>query len=141
MSPVHAETMRVSPEDGAPRRLLPNGGKTWIPRAFAFGPFLLQPERQLLLDGERPVRIGGRALDILTALVERPGELISKRDLIDRVWPNLFVDDGNLKANVAVLRRALGEHPVTPRYVATIVGRGYRFIGEVRAYAEGAPVL
>ncbi len=50
------------------------------PKSFAFGPFLLVPNRQLLLRGEVPVRIGGRALDILTALVERPGELVSKSE-------------------------------------------------------------
>ena len=83
------------------------------PRSFAFGPFVLIPERQLLLKGEAPVRIGSRALDILTALVERPGELVSKRELMARAWPNTIVDEGNLKVNMAALRRALGEGPGT----------------------------
>lgn len=101
------------------------------PRSFAFGPFVLIPERQLLLTGETPVRIGARALEILTALVERPGEVVSKRDLIARVWPNVFVEEGNLKVNMAALRRALGPGPDGADYIATVIGRGYRFTAPV----------
>ncbi len=102
------------------------------PRSFTFGPFVLIPERQLLLQGEAPVRIGGRALDILTALVERPGELVNKRELMARVWPNIIVDEGNLKVNMAALRRALGDGVGTAQYIATVTGRGYRFIASVQ---------
>jgi DNA-binding winged helix-turn-helix (wHTH) protein len=107
---------------------------SWMPRSFAFGPFLLQPERQLLLEGETPLRIGGRALDLLTVLVEQPGQLIGKAALLERVWPGIFVAQGNLKANMASLRRVLGERPDAPRYIATVVGRGYRFIAPVEAF-------
>jgi len=106
-------------------------------RSFAFGPFLLRPEQQLLLKRKAPVRIGGRALDILTALVEKPGELVDKRTLISRVWPNTYVEETNLKVNVAGLRRALEDDPSLPRFIATVVGRGYRFIAPVRA--TGSP--
>ena len=92
------------------------------PRAFAFGPFVLIPERQLLLENEASVRIGGRALDILTTLVERPGELVSKSELMSRVWPDTVVEEGNLKVNMAALRRVLGEEPGAVQYVATVVG-------------------
>jgi predicted ATPase/DNA-binding winged helix-turn-helix (wHTH) protein len=102
------------------------------PRSFAFGPFVLVPERQLLLQGEAPVRIGGRALDILTALVERPGELVSKRELMARAWPNIIVDESNLKVNMAALRRAIGDGPGASQYIATVTGRGYRFIARVQ---------
>lgn len=102
------------------------------PRSYSFGPFTLVPERQLLLRNDAPIRIGGRALDILTALVERPGEIFSKRELMSRVWPNTVVDEGNLKVNVAALRRTLGDGgPDDARYIATITGRGYRFIAPV----------
>jgi predicted ATPase/DNA-binding winged helix-turn-helix (wHTH) protein len=104
----------------------------WPTRSFAFGPFVLIPERQLLLKGEAPVRIGGRALDILTALVERPGELMNKRELMARAWPNVIVDEGNLKVNMAALRRALGDGPSAANYIATVTGRGYRFIAPVQ---------
>lgn len=106
------------------------------PRSFEFGAFVLKPERQLLLkDGVR-VRIGGRALDILTALVERPGEVLSKRELLSRGWPNIFVEESNLKVTVSSLRRIFGERPEAPDFIATMAGRGYRFIAPVRTSAR-----
>lgn len=103
------------------------------PRSFAFGPFVLTPEQQMLLEDQTPVALGGRALDILTALVERPGAVITKSELIARAWPNLFVDEGNLKVTIAALRRALGEKAGSLRYIATVIGRGYRFVAPVMA--------
>jgi DNA-binding winged helix-turn-helix (wHTH) protein len=82
----------------------------------------LQPERQLLLKLDAPVRIGGR-------------ELVSKQDLIARAWPDTFVEEGNLKVNIAGVRRALGECSAGPHFIATVVGRGYRFIAPVDAFA------
>ena len=102
-----------------------------LARTFRFGPFLLQPERQVLFTLDGPVRIGGRAFDLLTVLVERAGELVSKQDLMSRAWPDTFVEEGNLKVNIAGLRRALGECPATPRFIATVIGRGYRFVAPV----------
>lgn len=104
-------------------------------RVFLFGLFRFLPERQLLLHGDAPVRIGGRALDILTALVERPGELLSKTDLMARAWPNTTVDESNLKVNMASLRRALEDDADAVRYIATVTGRGYRFVAPVEACA------
>ena len=109
-------------------------------RSYAFGPFRLFPARQLLLRDDVPVRIGGRALDILAALVDRPGEVVGKRELIARVWPDTFVDEGNLKVNMNALRRALGEEHGTPRYVATVVGRGYRFVAPVLPFVPDEAV-
>ncbi|WP_165186062.1 winged helix-turn-helix domain-containing protein [Caulobacter soli] len=102
------------------------------PRSFLFGPFTLQPERQLLLRDDKPIRIGGRALDLLTALVERPGEVLSKKDLVSRAWPNLYIEECNLKVNIAALRRLLGETHAARQYIATVTGRGYRFIAPVQ---------
>jgi DNA-binding response OmpR family regulator len=79
--------------------------------AIAFGPFHLLPTRRLLLRAGKPVRLGSRALEILITLIERPGELVSKTELIARVWPDTFVEEGNLKVQVAGLRRALGDSP------------------------------
>ena len=106
-------------------------------RIFAFGPFRLMPERQLLLQGDTAVRIGGRALDLLIALVERPGELVSKHELIAFAWPTTTVDESNLKVNMAALRRALSDDAGAARYIATVSGRGYRFIAPIRM--EGLP--
>lgn len=115
--------------DAPPSRLAAG----WHPRSFRFGPFLLQPERQLLLKFDAPVRIGGRALDLLTLLVERAGELVSKQELVSRAWPDTFVEEGNLKVNIAGLRRVLGESGDVPHFIATVVGRGYRFIAPVES--------
>ena len=96
------------------------------PRAFAFGPFTLVPSASLLLRGDAPLSIGGRALDILTALVERPGELVTKRESMARLWPATIVDEGNLKVNVAALRRTLGDGgPGEAEYIATVTGRAF----------------
>src|SRR5580704_7956336 len=98
-------------------------------RTFSFGPFVLDPNRQVLAKGTTRVKVGVRSLEILTALVERAGELVTKEELISRVWPDTFVEESNVKVNVAALRRALGENQEAPQYVATANGRGYRFIG------------
>lgn len=103
----------------------------------AFGPFVLVPGRQLLLRDEEPIRLGGRALEILVALVERPGEVLTKRALMTRVWPDTVVDESNLKVNVAALRRALGDTTSPPRYIATVVGTGYRFVGAIASLVSG----
>lgn len=115
-------------------------------RSYAFGPFVLIPKRQTLLQGGEPVRIGGRALDILIALVERAGELVLKRELMARVWPDTVVDESNLKVNVTALRRALGDGgPDDVRYIATVSGRGYKLIVPVTSSAASgvapAPVV
>jgi len=108
-------------------------------RTFLFGPFRLLPSRRLLLDGGTPVRLGSRALEILIALVERHGELISKQELITRVWPSTHVDEGNLKFQIAALRRALGDGRDGRRYLETSPGQGYRFVAAVTVGNDVAP--
>src|ERR1700721_1665704 len=80
-----------------------------VERAASFGSFRLFPAQQLLLENGAPVRLGSRALEILAALIEQPGELISKAELMARVWPDTFVDENTLRVHVAALRRALGD--------------------------------
>jgi len=65
-------------------------------RAISFGPFRLVPRQRLLLEGDKPVHLGSRALDILTALVEHPGEVVGKDELMARVWPGTLVEESNL---------------------------------------------
>src|SRR5205823_2055518 len=108
-----------------------------FPDEVSFGPFRLLPAQQLLLEGERPVRLGSRARDILSALVERPGQLVSKQELMARVWPDTFVEEGNLKVHVAALRRALGDGRAGHRYITNIPGRGYCFVAPV-SRAQGS---
>jgi DNA-binding winged helix-turn-helix (wHTH) protein len=99
--------------------------------AISFGPFQILPNQRLLLEEGRPLRLGGRALDILVALVERAGELVSKAELMARVWPDIFVDAGNLKVQIAALRRALRDGEDGNRYIFTVAGRGYWFVAPV----------
>jgi predicted ATPase/DNA-binding winged helix-turn-helix (wHTH) protein len=105
-----------------------------------FGTFRLFPARQLLLENEAPVRLGSRALEILSALVERPGEMVSKDELTTRVWPDTIVEESNLKVHVAALRRALGEGQYGRRYIATVPGRGYRFVAPVEDANSAEPL-
>ena len=98
---------------------------------IAFGPFHLLPSRRLLLESGRPVRLGNRAVEILIALVERSGEIVSKDELNARVWPNTFVEEGNLKVHVSSLRKALGDGVGGNRYIINVPRRGYQFVASV----------
>ena len=97
----------------------------------SFGPFRLLPTQFLLLEGERPVPLGSRALEILIALLERRGELVSKQDLMARVWPNVFVEPANLTVHMSALRRVLRDGRDGNRFIINIPGRGYRFVAPV----------
>jgi predicted ATPase/DNA-binding winged helix-turn-helix (wHTH) protein len=107
--------------------------------AIAFGPFRFLPAQQLLLEDEAPVRLGSRAHDILTVLVEHAGEVVGKSELIARVWPNTFIDENTLRVHVAGLRRALGDGQPGRRYLASVPGRGYRFVAPVTVEQQDAP--
>src|SRR5215218_7729251 len=93
--------------------------------AIIFGPFRLLPNSRLLERDGSPVHIGGRALDILIALAEHPGEVLDKRDLLKRVWADLNVDEGSLRFHITALRKALGDGSEGARYIVNIPGRGY----------------
>ena len=101
------------------------------PTKVSFGPFCLFPTQFLLLEGDKPVPLGSRALEILIALLERRGELVSKQELTARVWPKLFVDPSNLTVHMSALRRALRDGRDGHRFIINIKGRGYRFVGSV----------
>src|ERR1700756_2433106 len=110
------------------------------PRCFSFGPFVLIPERQLLLKDGSPVRVGTRALEILTVLVERWGELLNKEEIISSVWTDTFVDESNLKVNIAAIRKAIDPIDSTLSCIVTVIGRGYRFVEPVTIAAMGAEI-
>ncbi len=95
---------------------------------FSFGPFSLAPAERLLLKHGQPVDIGGRSFDLLVALTDRPGQVLSKRDLLKRVWPDVVVEDGSLRFHMAGLRKLLGDGEDGARYIATQVGVGYAFV-------------
>jgi DNA-binding winged helix-turn-helix (wHTH) protein len=99
---------------------------------FSFGPFRLIPEQQLLVEDGKPVSMGARCLELLRVLVEHSGQVVSKDELIACIWPDTCVSESNLKVQIAALRRALGEGRRGERYIATVSGRGYRFVAPVK---------
>ena len=106
--------------------------------AISFGSFRLLPSQRLLLEGDQPVRLGSRALDILAVLADNAGRVVPKEELIARVWPKVFVEESNLKIQVSALRRALGDGQGGNRYIVTVPGRGYEFVVPVGLTAEPA---
>jgi len=94
---------------------------------FAFGPFVLDAERRTLSRRGEFVALGARAMDVLGVLLAARGELVSKDELMARVWPGSAVDENNLHVQISALRKVLGEHTGGTRYVLTVPGRGYRF--------------
>ena len=108
-----------------------------VHRKLRFGPFELSiGERVLRRDG-RVLPLGDRALDILTYLVDRPGEIIAKQELMDHVWSDVTVEEGSLRVHVAAIRKALRDGQFGNRYIANIKGRGYSFVGTVVSLAGG----
>ena len=104
----------------------------------SIGPFRLLASQRRLTKNDETVKLGGRALDVLITLVERPGEVVSHGDLIAKVWPNLFVEGASLRVQIAALRKALDCDGT--RYVATVLGRGYSLIAPFsRSVEERAP--
>src|ERR1700730_14341750 len=91
---------------------------------LSFGPFSLFVAERLLKKGDEPMPLGGRALDILIALTEQAGEVVSHKKLISSVWPDVTVEEANLRFQIAALRKALGDG----RYISNIAGRGYCFV-------------
>src|SRR5487761_1044160 len=97
----------------------------------SFGAFRLHAAERVLEKDGMPVKIGGRAFDILLMLLEHAPEIVSKRDLIRRAWGALVVDDVSLRVHVAALRRYLGDGEPSGAHITNVPGRGYCFVGEV----------
>jgi predicted ATPase/DNA-binding winged helix-turn-helix (wHTH) protein len=109
-----------------PRQELPSVSDT-----ISFGTFSLTVGERLLLDDGKRVPLGGRAFDILIALVERAGQVVSKKELMQLVWPDATVDEGSLRFHIASLRRALGTEGAGASYVKTLQGQGYCFVAPI----------
>ena len=114
----HLSTNRCAPANEA--RINASGTT-----AIMFGAFCLLPRQRLLLEASQPVHLGSRALDILIALVERHGELVTKKELISRVWPGIAVDETNVAVHISALRRTLHDGQAGSRYLINIPRQGY----------------
>jgi predicted ATPase/DNA-binding winged helix-turn-helix (wHTH) protein len=102
------------------------------PASVAFGRFRVVPHRRELLADGRPIRLGGRAFDILVALIEARGSVVGKEALMARAWPGRVVEENSLQAQISALRAAFGAER---ELIRTIAGRGYQFTGEIRMLA------
>src|SRR6516165_307474 len=98
------------------------------PELYEFGPFRLEPAERKLLRGNEIVVLTPKAFDTLVLLVRNSGHLLEKDELIRTLWPDSFVEEGNLTSNISILRKALGDDPA---YIETVPKRGYRFVGAV----------
>ena len=109
------------------------------PTEVSFGPFRLLPTQFLLLEDGKPAALGSRALEILIVLLERPGELVSKQELMARVWPNVFVEPANLTVHMSALRRTLRDGRDGNRFIINVPGRGYSFVASVAVAGQTKP--
>lgn len=110
------------------------------PPRYSFGPFLLDPAEKVLLREGHPVALPPKAIETLVALTERPGHIVEKAELLNRVWPDTFVEEATLAQNIFTLRKVLGESSDGHPYIETVPKRGYRFVCAlgVAPHVEGA---
>src|ERR1700730_2610702 len=108
-----------------------------VHRNLQFGPFELSSSERVLRRDRVVLPLGGRALDILIYLAERPGEVIAKQELIGHIGADVTVEKGSLGVHVAAIRKALGDGQFGNRYIANIKGRGYSFVGTVVPFGDG----
>jgi DNA-binding winged helix-turn-helix (wHTH) protein/TolB-like protein/Flp pilus assembly protein TadD len=99
---------------------------------YEFGPYRLDIDRRLLFREGEPIALTPKALDTLFVLVENAGLILEKEELMKKVWPNSFVEEGNLTVNISSIRKSLGERPNWHQYIVTVPGKGYRFVADVK---------
>lgn len=121
-APTNLQTMRTDTSGGLP--------------PLAFGRFVLDRASKQLLEDGKVLRLGGRAFDLLCALAERSGEVLSRAELEARVWPHTVVEETSLRVHVSALRKVLGDGVAGARYIANVPGRGYSFVVPVMAVDE-----
>jgi DNA-binding winged helix-turn-helix (wHTH) protein len=109
-------------------------------KVVSFGPFELSIFNRLLTNGTKVVPLGARAMDILMVLVEQPNKVVSRRTLIERVWPKRGADGVSLRVHISALRKALAQSDPTRRYIANVPGRGYSFIVPITSPSESSEI-
>ncbi len=106
-------------------------------QSTAFGPYVFDLSRRILLRGGRPVAIGQKGLLLLNALLRKPGETVTKPELMDAAWPEVAVEESNLSVQMAALRKQLGPAPNGGNWITTIPRVGYRFVGPLNSTEQG----
>lgn len=106
---------------------------------YEFGPFRLEPDEHLLLRGDKSFPLAPKAFELLIFLVQNPGRLLTREQIMRAVWLDSFVEEANLTVWISVLRKTLGEGEGAPQYIETVPKKGYRFIAEVQAGTTPEP--
>src|ERR1700759_3148644 len=107
---------------------------------LSFGPFSLFAAERLLKKADEPIPLRGRALDLLVVLAQRAGEVVTHKELMSTVWPDVTVEEGNLRFQMATLRKTLGDGRDGARYVSNVAGRGYCFVAPVTRSSAKQPI-
>ena len=108
---------------------------------YEFGPFCMDPDKQVLLRENQPIPVTPKAFETLLALVRHSRDVVTKEELLKEVWPDSFVEESNLSQNIFMLRKALGDTAENRQYIVTLPGRGYRFAASVRTVTQQGEVL
>src|SRR5260370_28842871 len=108
------------------------------PNGFVTGEWTVSPSRNLLARGQEQVRVEPRVMDVLVQLAQRAGDVVSKEELVERVWEGRHVTDDVLTVTIYALRKALGDDARRPRYLETVSRRGYRWLAPAKFAAEAA---
>ncbi len=108
---------------------------------YEFGPFRMDPDKQVLLRDGQAIAVSPKAFETLLVLVRRGREVVSKEELMKEIWPDSFVEETNLSQHIFKLRKALGDTLEGERYIVTLPGRGYRFAVPVRTITDGSQAL
>ncbi len=110
---------------------------TMDPRVvYEFGPFRMDPDKQVLLRENQPIPVTPKAFETLLVLVRRSRDVVTKEELLKEIWPDSFVEESNLSQNIFMLRKALGDTGESRQYIVTLPGKGYRFAAPVRTVTQ-----
>ena len=112
-----------------------------IAKSFSFGDFEVDGPKRLLRKHGEPVALNSKTFDLLTALIERHGEVVSKDELLAKVWPDQFVEEGNLTVQISTLRKIFGERKDEHRFIVTVPGRGYSFVADLEVQSHDDVVI
>jgi DNA-binding winged helix-turn-helix (wHTH) protein/TolB-like protein/Tfp pilus assembly protein PilF len=115
--------------------------ETLSTKNFRFAEFELDGVKRLLLRDGKPVSLNPKAFDLLMVMAESRGEVLTKDDLLDRVWPDQIIEEGNLKVHISTLRKALGQSGNDNRFIVTVPGRGYTFVADLEDGSNGEIVV
>src|SRR5580658_1043909 len=107
---------------------------------YRFGEFVLDPDRRTLTRTDSAISVTPKAFDVLLFLVQNPNRLVTKEELLQAVWGDTFVEEGNLTQYISLLRKALGDNSEDTRLIATITRKGYQFTARVTVVAEAGDV-